>query len=223
MRVTLINEFSQACKNALIMRSLESSAAKYGIELCNTGMKSDNEKPLLNYIHLGIQAFVLLNTGAVDFVITGCGSGQGACMSLNSYPGVNCGYVTDASDAFLFTQINDGNAIALPFAKDFGWAAELKLEDIFDKIFSCERGAGYPVKMKAIQRTNSDRFNSVKRQVCKSPEEILQALEQPELLDSAFAGQEARRCFLNHAKPCELTEYMMKFLNEKVHSEAVKK
>ncbi len=77
MRAALMNEFSQAGKNALIVRALEKKAlAKYHVEWFNTGMRTDNDRPVLNYIHLGIQAFVLLNTGAVDFVITGCGSGQ---------------------------------------------------------------------------------------------------------------------------------------------------
>ena len=35
----------------------------------------------------------------------------------------------------MFAQINDGNAIALPFAKGFGWGAELNLTYIFEKLF----------------------------------------------------------------------------------------
>lgn len=207
MRVALMNEFSQASKNALIARALEKSAAKYRVEWFNTGMKTDNDQPALTYIHLGIQAFVLLNTGAVDFVITGCGSGQGACMSLNSFPGVNCGYIADASDAYLFTQINDGNAVALPFAKDFGWAAELKLEDIFDKLFSCEGGGGYPVEMRDIQRRNGMVFNQMKDVLCKEPVTILESLDQ-EMVKTALEGEWFRRCFLQCAKPGKLTEYV---------------
>jgi ribose 5-phosphate isomerase RpiB len=33
-------------------------------------------------------ASILLNSKAVDFVVTGCGTGQGALMSLNIHPGV---------------------------------------------------------------------------------------------------------------------------------------
>ncbi|HHV10109.1 MAG TPA: RpiB/LacA/LacB family sugar-phosphate isomerase [Clostridiales bacterium] len=213
MRVALINEFSQASKNALLLRALESSANKYNVEWYNTGMKSDNDEPYLNYIHLGIQAFVLLNTNAVDFVITGCGSGQGACMSLNSYPGVNCGYVTDTSDAFLFTQINNGNAISLAFAKDFGWAAELKIEDIFDKIFSSERGAGYPPKMQETQKKNAGIFNHVKSKICKEPVEILKSIDA-EFITTALAGKEFRKCFLKNAVDCNLTAYVKSMISD---------
>lgn len=46
-------------------------------------------------------------------------------MSLNIHPGVVCGYCIDPADAFLFAQINTVT-LALPFAKGFGWGAELQ-------------------------------------------------------------------------------------------------
>lgn len=213
MRVALINEFSQANKNALILRALENSAKKYHVEYYNVGMKSDTDTPSINFMHAGIQAFILLNTGSVDFVITGCGSGQGACMSLNSFPGVLCAYISDASDAFLFTQINCGNAVALPFAKDFGWAAELKLEDIFDKIFGSEWGKGYPPNMRTVQQTNSCRFRELKVQICKPLEEILYALDKKMVLE-AIASEEFRKCFTEHAQDCALTKAVRELFRE---------
>ena len=50
------------------------------------------------------------------------------CKACNAMPGVFCGLVIDPTDAFLFAQINDGNAISMPYAKGFGWAAELNLQ-----------------------------------------------------------------------------------------------
>ncbi len=47
---------------------------------------SDENDHHLTYIHLGIMASILLNSKAVDFVVTGCGTGQGALMSLNIHP-----------------------------------------------------------------------------------------------------------------------------------------
>lgn len=73
----------------------------------------------------GLLAAILLNSKAVDFVVTGCGTGEGAMLALNSFPGVLCGHVTSPLDAYLFGQVNDGNAIAMPFAQGFGWGAEL--------------------------------------------------------------------------------------------------
>ena len=65
-------------------------------------------------------------------------------LAFNAFPGVLCGHIVDSEDAYMFAQINDGNAIALPFAKGFGWGAELRLQYIFEKLFGCESGGGYP-------------------------------------------------------------------------------
>ena len=70
----------------------------------------------LTYVQNGILAATLLNAGACDYVITGCGTGEGAMLALNSFPGVICGHVATPLDAYTFAQINDGNAISLPFA-----------------------------------------------------------------------------------------------------------
>ena len=50
---------------------------------------------LVNGSTCGILAAILLNSGAADYVITGCGTGEGAMLALNSFPGVICGHVED--------------------------------------------------------------------------------------------------------------------------------
>ncbi len=42
----------------------------------------------LTYVQEGLLASILLNSGAADFVVTGCGTGEGAMLALNSFPGV---------------------------------------------------------------------------------------------------------------------------------------
>ena len=119
MKIALIQEFSQASKNDIILGQLKKVAEPLGNTVYNTGMQQvDNpndrpedyteENPRLTYLHIGIQAALLLNSKAVDFVVTGCGTGQGALMSCNMYPGVVCGYCIEPTDAYLFLQINDG-------------------------------------------------------------------------------------------------------------------
>lgn len=120
---------------------------------------SDENDHHLTYIHLGIMASILLNAKAVDFVVTGCGTGQGALMSLNIHPGVVCGYCIDPADAFLFAQINNGNALSLPFAKGFGWGAELNVRFIFEKAFTGRNGEGYPPERKEPQVRNAGILN----------------------------------------------------------------
>ena len=154
MKIALMMENSQASKNPVILKELESVADSLGHSVHNVGMNSETDHHL-TYVHLGIMAGALINSGAVDFVIAGCGTGQGALMSLNAQPGVFCGYCIDPSDAFLFKQVNNGNALALPFAKGFGWGAELNARYIFEKALTGERGAGYPVERKEPQVRNA--------------------------------------------------------------------
>lgn len=59
-------------------------------------------------------------------------------LACNSFPGVICGHVANPLDAYTFAQINDGNAISIPFALGFGWGGELNLEYIL-RSFSVKR------------------------------------------------------------------------------------
>ena len=117
MKIALLNEFSQSSKNDIILKELKSVVEPMGHEVYNCAMTVPlvdrdvpeaytKENPRLTYLHLGIMAALLLNSGAADFVVTGCGTGQGALMSLNMYPGVVCGYCIEPTDAYLFLQIN---------------------------------------------------------------------------------------------------------------------
>ena len=173
MKIALIQEFSQASKNDIILGQLKKVAEPLGNTVYNTGMQQvDNpndrpedyteENPRLTYLHIGIQAALLLNSKAVDFVVTGCGTGQGALMSCNMYPGVVCGYCIEPTDAYLFLQINDGNALSIPYAKGFGWGAELNLENIFTRAFGSPKGQGYPADRKESQNKNVKLLDDVK-------------------------------------------------------------
>ena len=116
MKIALINENSQAAKNELVESVLKKVVEPMGHEVVNYGMYSADDENQLTYVQNGILAAILLNSGAADYVVTGCGTGEGAMLACNSFPGVLCGHIEDPSDAYMFAQINDGNAIALPFA-----------------------------------------------------------------------------------------------------------
>ena len=213
MKVALMNEFSQAPKNGLILKRLEEAAKKYHFQIYNTGMNGEGDDPYLTYIHLGIQAFLLLNSEAVDLVVTGCGTGQGANISLNNYPGVTCGLILDPADAYLFAQINNGNAVSIPYAKGFGWGAELNLEYIFDKLFLCPWGMGYPTtpERKLLQNKNVEKMNHIKKVTSKGNLEILESLD-PDLIKDAVRGERFQECFFKEAKDQELVRWVKKLL-----------
>lgn len=65
-------------------------------------------------------------------------------LACNSMPGVICGYVPTPQDAYLFAQINNGNAVSLPLGLGYGWAGEINLEHIIEALFAEPFGQGYP-------------------------------------------------------------------------------
>lgn len=212
MNIALMMENSQAAKNALVLEQLQAVAAGNNDAVFNVGM-SDEQDHHLTYIHLGIMASILLNAKAVDFVVTGCGTGQGALMSLNIHPGVVCGYCIDPADAFLFAQINNGNALSLPFAKGFGWGAELNVRYIFEKAFTGRKGEGYPVERKEPQVRNAGILNQVKSAVIKDNYlDTLKAIDL-ELVKTAVGGQRFQQCLFEQGKNQEIIAFVKSILN----------
>ena len=212
MRIALINENSQAAKNGLIYESLKKVAESKGHTVDNYGMYSAEDDASLTYVQNGILAAILLNSGAADFVVTGCGTGEGAMLALNSFPGVLCGHVVHPSDAYMFMQINDGNAIALPFAKGFGWGAELNLTYIFEKLFEGEAGGGYPKERVVPEQRNKKILDEVRKVAFKdSLIDILKNLDQ-DLVKGAVAGEKFQELFFANCKCDKLAEYVKTLL-----------
>lgn len=201
MKIALINENSQAAKNEMICSTLKKVTEPMGHEVYNYGMYSDKDAHMLTYVQNGILAAVLLNSGAADYVVTGCGTGEGAMLACNSFPGVLCGHIVDPSDAYMFAQINDGNAIALPFAKGFGWGAELNLQYIFEKLFEGESGQGYPRERAVPEQRNKKILDEVKKVTHTDMVTILKNLDQ-ELVKGALSGDKFQEYFFPNCK-CE--------------------
>ncbi|MEZ9479645.1 RpiB/LacA/LacB family sugar-phosphate isomerase [Vibrio splendidus] len=212
MKIALMMENSQAGKNAMVAAELESVASGIGHDVFNLGMTDENDHHL-TYIHLGIMASILINSKAVDFVVTGCGTGQGALMSLNLHPGVVCGYCLEPSDAFLFNQINNGNALALAFAKGFGWAGELNIRYIFEKAFTGERGNGYPLERAEPQQRNAALLNEVKAAVVKDNFiDSLRSIDQ-ELMKTAVGSERFQQCLFDHCQDPDIADYVRSLLD----------
>ncbi len=207
MKIALINENSQASKNSIIYNALYEVATSKGHTVFNYGMYSAEDDAQLTYVQVGILAAILLNSGCCDFVVTGCGTGEGAMLACNSFPGVICGHVVDASDAYMFQQINNGNAIALPFAKGFGWGAELNLKYIFEQLLSEEPGQGYP-KERAIPEQNNKRIlDVVKSHAYRNLVDILKDLDQ-DLVKGAISTQGFKDYFFDNCKNEEIKNYI---------------
>lgn len=207
MKIALITENSQAAKNGIINDALTSVAEPLGHQVFNYGMYTPEDSASLTYIMNGLLAGILLNSKAADFVVTGCGTGMGSMLACNSMPGVFCGLVIDPTDAFLFAQINDGNAISMPYAKGFGWAAELNLQDVYRKLFDGERGLGYPKERAEIMRTNRGILKDLKAVTSKDMLTVLKDVDQG-LLKSAIAGERFSEYFFANSQDEEISSYL---------------
>lgn len=211
MKIALINENSQAPKNALIEAALKKVVEPMGHEVHNYGMCSLEDDVYLTYVQCGILAAVLLNSGAADYVITGCGTGMGAMLACNSFPGVICGHAQDPLDAYTFAQINDGNALSLPFAKGFGWGGELMLEYIFEKLFGEESGQGYPKDRAEAEQRNKKILDGVKTVTYCDLCDILKEIDR-DLVKGALAGEKFQNLFFANCKCDKIAETVKEIL-----------
>jgi len=203
MKIALINENSQAAKNGIIEKALKKVVEPMGHEVVNYGMYTAEDETQLTYVQNGILAAVLLNSGAADYVITGCGTGEGAMLAINSFPGLIFGHIVDPLDAYTFAQINDGNAIAIPFAKGFGWGGDLNLEYIFEKLFSEPSGGGYPKERAVPEKRNKKILDEVRAVTLKDIKEVLPKLDR-ELVKGALSGEHFDEYFGRDCRDQEL-------------------
>lgn len=208
MKIAIINENSQASKNKIIYDALKNTVKDAEI------FNYSNENTNLTYVQVGLLSAILLNSKAVDFVITGCGTGEGAMLALNSFPNVICGHVEDSLDAYLFAQINDGNAIAIPFAKGFGWGGEKQLEYIFEKLFSEEFGNGYPKERRIPEQNNKKILDEVKKITYKPMVQILNEIDEKFLYDT-INTEEFKKYFFENAKDKEIISLLKEKLGIK--------
>jgi ribose 5-phosphate isomerase RpiB len=207
MKIALIIENSQAAKSSIVHDALKSVAEPLGHKVFHYGMYGAEDKASLTYVMNGLLTGILINSKAADFVVTGCGTGMGSMLACNSMPGVFCGLIADPTDAFLFGQINDGNAIAMPYAKGFGWAAELNLQDCYRKLFDGERGLGYPKERAAIMAKNRGILRELKAATCHDMLTVLKSVDQ-DLLKAAIAGERFEELFFANAQDAAIADYV---------------
>ena len=211
MKIALINENSQAGKNDIIFNELKTVADGYGFELFNYGMYGTEGEASITYVQVGLLTAILINSGAADFVVTGCGTGEGAMLAANSFPRVLCGHVTNPNDAYLFAQVNNGNAIAMPFAQNFGWGGEINLRYTFEKLFSEEFGQGYPRERAIPEQRNKLILDDVKAVTHKDMLTILKEIDQ-DFLKGTIAGAKFQEYFFANCQDEAIASYLRSVL-----------
>ena len=161
MRIGVIQASSQATKNKMLYNAVTKYAPKDS-EVINFGCTLE-EKENFSYIEISILVGMLLAKRTVDFIVTGCSSGQGMMLACNSMPGVICGYAPTPKDAYLFAQINNGNAISLPLGEEYTWSGIDNLERTVEALFSEPFGQGYPKSEADRKIKDSEQLKEIRK------------------------------------------------------------
>jgi len=170
MKIALINENSQAAKNEMICDNLKKVVEPMGHTVYNYGMYTAEDETQLTYVMNGLLAAILLNSKAADYVVTGCGTGEG-----------------------------------------FGWGAELRLQYIFEKLFGCESGGGYPKERVVPEQRNKKILDGVKEITHKDIMTILKTIDQ-DFLKTAISGEKFQEYFFPNCQVPEIAEYLKSVL-----------
>lgn len=200
MRIGVIQASSQRGKNAALYQCVCEAVKRggRGDTVVNYGVFPE-EKTEFSYIETALNISLLLSGGAVDFVVTGCSSGQGMMLACNSLPAVLCGFIQTPQDAFLFGRINGGNAVSLPLGLNYGWLGEISLQCTLDKLFEGEFGCGYPPQEAERKKRDTEALHRINRITKKTLPEVL-PLYDPRLVKKALQWRSVREDLLRHCK-----------------------
>lgn len=179
MKIVVIQASSQSDKNKTLYRCTCDAIKKNSRkdDVVNFGT-FPGEKRTFSYIETALNISLLLASGAADFVVTGCSSGQGMMLACNSLPAVLCGFIQTPQDAYLFGRINDGNAVSLPLGLNYGWLGEINLQCTLDKLFEGEFGIGYPPEAAERKRRDTAILKQINSIAKRSMTEVYSRLDE---------------------------------------------
>lgn len=204
MTIGVIQASSQAAKNELIYDSVKTHAADCVV--INFGCTPDEDNQY-SYIEISILIGLLLSSQAVDFIVTGCSSGQGMMLACNNMPGVLCGYCPTPRDAYLFAQINNGNAVSLPLGEEYTWNGFENMDQTIAELFSEPFGQGYP-KSEAARKLEDTRLLMTIRQDSQvSMTDLLKKLDKS-LLDRILSKNNVLEYIIQNGKDREIAAFL---------------
>lgn len=206
MKIGVIQATSQAKKNELLYRCTANSAEKHGHEVINFGCY-ENESCCFSYIEIAVMISMLLSSQSIDFIVTGCSSGQGMMIACNSLPDIICGYVENPQDAFLFGRINDGNTVSFPLGLNFGWAGEINLQCTLEKLFEDEFGIGYPPEDAARKKRDTLLLKEINALTKRNAIEVFEQLDKA-LMKKVLKKINVVDYIVEHGKEKEVVEFV---------------
>ncbi len=179
MRIGVIQASSQRGMNAALYRGVQEAVRRNGRgdTVINYGVTED-ENLSCSYVETAVSISLLLESGTVDFVVTGCTSGQGMMLACNSLPSVMCGFAGNPEDAYFFGRINHGNALSLPLGRCGGWMGTYALQCTLDRLFEGEFGCGYPPEDAARRKGDALRVRELMDITRRSLPEVLRRCDR---------------------------------------------
>lgn len=177
MKIAVIQASSQKEKNEILFNSVLKAVNQEKHQVINFGV-FNGEDSSFSYIETAVLISLLYESGAIDFTVTGCSSGQGMMLACNSLPGLVCGYIQNPSDAYLFGRINNGNVASLPLGLNYGWAGEINLECTLQKLFDGPFGIGYPPEDAERKQRDTKMLKEMNTVTKRSMIEVLPRLDK---------------------------------------------
>lgn len=204
MKIGVIQASSQSEKNNLIFDTVSKYAADS--EVINFGCL-ENEEEKYSYIEISLLAGLLLASGSVDLIVTGCSSGQGMMLALNNIPGVLCGYIPSPEDAYLFAQINNGNAVSLPLGEDYSWRGLDNFDKTLAKLFSEPFGQGYPKSEAERKLKDTALLKDIRNKSQVSVSDFYRSLDSG-LIQKIFTKKDVIEFVITNGKDESLSEWI---------------
>lgn len=206
MKIGMIQASSQSDKNSILKNSVNMAVRGKEHEVINFGVFGE-EKRTYSYVKIALCISLLIESKAVDFVVTGCSSGQGMMLACNSLPGILCGYIENPSDAYLFGRINDGNVVSYPLGLNFGWAGEINLQSTMNALFEEPFGIGYPVEDADRKKEDTKLIKHINSLSKKSLIDVLPELDK-EFVRAALSYDCVYSYIMEHGKDINLKRMM---------------
>lgn len=204
MKIGVIQASSQSEKNNLIFDTVSKYAADS--EVINFGCL-ENEEEKYSYIEISLLAGLLLASGSADLIVTGCSSGQGMMLALNNIPGVLCGYIPSPEDAYLFAQINNGNAVSLPLGEDYSWRGLDNFDKTLAKLFSEPFGQGYPKSEAERKLKDTALLKDIRNKSQVSVSDFYRSLDSG-LIQKIFTKKDVIEFVITNGKDESLSEWI---------------
>ena len=210
MKIGVIQASSQAEKNLSLYHAVENCAGEH--EVINFGC-FEGEGENYSYIDISVEIGLLLTSGAIDFVVTGCSSGQGMMLACNNMPGVLCGYTPTPQDAYLFGRINNGNAVSVPLGLNYGWAGEINLRYIMEALFSEPMGTGYPPEEAERKQRDARLLKKIGEKAHVSILELMHGLDA-EIVRRALQRRNVVDYILRNGSDTEIRNWLLNLFYE---------